>query len=127
MINSSWKYTILTASGVGVALLPKLICLMCWPAYAGIVSSVGTRRPHRDQVTPPHDRRMSGGQRRSGVEHASDAGTGRGGSACSRPSSCSSGNVSSNQPRPATPASHFLSSRPFGMPGRGERSLMPVH
>lgn len=27
--------------GAGVALLPKLLCPMCWPLYAGIVSSVG--------------------------------------------------------------------------------------
>ena len=27
--------------GIGVALLPKLLCPMCWPLYAGIVSSVG--------------------------------------------------------------------------------------
>lgn len=41
MISSSWKHTLLAAPGVGVALLPKLICPMCWPAYAGIVSSLG--------------------------------------------------------------------------------------
>src|ERR1051326_4124741 len=27
--------------GIGVALLPKLACPLCWPAYAGMVSSVG--------------------------------------------------------------------------------------
>ena len=27
--------------GIGVSLLPKLICPMCWPAYAGIVSALG--------------------------------------------------------------------------------------
>ena len=27
--------------GIGVALLPKLFCPLCWPLYAGIVSSVG--------------------------------------------------------------------------------------
>jgi len=26
---------------VGASLLPKLICPMCWPVYAGIVSSMG--------------------------------------------------------------------------------------
>lgn len=41
MISSSLKHTLLTAPGVGVALLPKLICPLCWPAYAGIVSSLG--------------------------------------------------------------------------------------
>lgn len=27
--------------GIGIALLPKLACPACWPAYAGILSSVG--------------------------------------------------------------------------------------
>lgn len=27
--------------GIGVSLLPKLMCPACWPAYAGIVSSLG--------------------------------------------------------------------------------------
>ena len=27
--------------GIGVALLPKLFCPLCWPLYAGIVSSAG--------------------------------------------------------------------------------------
>src|SRR5258706_2705258 len=30
-----------TIPGIGVALLPKLLCPLCWPLYAGIVSSVG--------------------------------------------------------------------------------------
>jgi hypothetical protein len=41
VISSSWKHTLLTAPGIGVALLPKLICPVCWPAYAGVVSSAG--------------------------------------------------------------------------------------
>jgi mercuric ion transport protein len=41
VINSIWKHTLLTAPGIGVSLLPKLICPVCWPAYAGIVSSLG--------------------------------------------------------------------------------------
>src|SRR6266404_2102297 len=36
-----WKQSALTIPGIGVALLPKLICPFCWPLYAGIVSSVG--------------------------------------------------------------------------------------
>ena len=36
-----WKQSALTVPGIGVALLPKLICPLCWPLYAGIVSSVG--------------------------------------------------------------------------------------
>src|SRR5262245_11422434 len=35
-----WKQT-LVAPGVGVALLPKLVCPLCWPAYAGLLSSLG--------------------------------------------------------------------------------------
>src|SRR5882724_2109196 len=31
----------LTAPGIAVAMLPKLLCPLCWPLYAGIVSSVG--------------------------------------------------------------------------------------
>jgi mercuric ion transport protein len=37
----SWKQNAFTIPGIGVALLPKLICPLCWPFYAGIVSSVG--------------------------------------------------------------------------------------
>ena len=35
------RQTLLAMPGIGVALLPKLLCPMCWPLYAGIVSSVG--------------------------------------------------------------------------------------
>ena len=31
----------LTVPGIGVALLPKLACPLCWPLYSGIVSSIG--------------------------------------------------------------------------------------
>src|ERR1700693_2864619 len=37
----AFKRTLLTLPGVGVSLLPKLICPACWPAYAGIVSALG--------------------------------------------------------------------------------------
>ena len=37
----TWKHNALTIPGIGVALLPKLICPLCWPLYAGIVSSIG--------------------------------------------------------------------------------------
>jgi hypothetical protein len=36
-----WKSHIVVLPGIGVALLPKLICPLCWPAYAGLVSSLG--------------------------------------------------------------------------------------
>lgn len=31
----------MAAPGIGVSLLPKLACPACWPAYAGLLSSVG--------------------------------------------------------------------------------------
>src|SRR4029077_2510005 len=34
------KQVWLTVPGIGVALLPKLACPLCWPLYAGIVSSL---------------------------------------------------------------------------------------
>jgi hypothetical protein len=38
---SRWKQALLSLPGVGVSLLPKLACPLCWPAYAGLLSSVG--------------------------------------------------------------------------------------
>src|SRR5215510_5306321 len=35
-----WKRS-LAVPGVGISLLPKLMCPMCWPAYAGVVSALG--------------------------------------------------------------------------------------
>lgn len=40
-MTRTWKQSLLSAPGIGVALLPKLICPLCWPLYAGIVSSIG--------------------------------------------------------------------------------------
>ena len=40
-MNRPWKQTLLTVPAWGVALLPKLACPLCWPAYAGLLSSVG--------------------------------------------------------------------------------------
>lgn len=37
MVRSGW----LTMPGIGFALLPKLACPLCWPLYAGILSSLG--------------------------------------------------------------------------------------
>lgn len=36
-----WKRTLSVLPSVGVALLPKLACPMCWPAYAGLLSAIG--------------------------------------------------------------------------------------
>ena len=35
------KQNLLTLPGVGVALLPKLACPMCWPVYASVLTSIG--------------------------------------------------------------------------------------
>src|SRR5262249_44422785 len=36
-----WKQGLITIPSIGVSLLPKLACPLCWPAYAGLLSSVG--------------------------------------------------------------------------------------
>ncbi|WP_298433549.1 MerC family mercury resistance protein [Geobacter sp.] len=36
-----WRGMAATLPGVGIALLPKLACPACWPAYAGVLSSLG--------------------------------------------------------------------------------------
>jgi len=40
-MKRAWKQSILALPGVGLSLLPKLACPACWPAYAGLLSSVG--------------------------------------------------------------------------------------
>lgn len=40
-MNRTWKQHLLAVPGVGVSLLPKLACPACWPAYAGLLGSVG--------------------------------------------------------------------------------------
>ena len=40
-MSRRWKQGLMTLPGVGVSLLPKLACPFCWPAYAGLLSSVG--------------------------------------------------------------------------------------
>lgn len=39
--DSSWRTSLATVPGIGIALLPNIACPACWPAYAGILSSVG--------------------------------------------------------------------------------------
>ncbi len=41
MMNPTFKQSGAALPGIGVSLLPKLICPACWPAYAGIVSALG--------------------------------------------------------------------------------------
>lgn len=36
-----WKQALIATPGIGVSLLPKLACPLCWPAYAGLLSSIG--------------------------------------------------------------------------------------
>src|SRR5712672_637823 len=40
-MNRTWKQSLLALPGIGVSILPKLACPACWPAYAGLLSSVG--------------------------------------------------------------------------------------
>jgi mercuric ion transport protein len=39
--NRTWKETALAVPGVGVSMLPKVICPICSPAYAAVLSSLG--------------------------------------------------------------------------------------
>jgi hypothetical protein len=36
-----WKRRLAVLPCIGVALLPKLACPLCWPAYTGLVSTLG--------------------------------------------------------------------------------------
>jgi len=38
---SRWRLSAAVLPGIAVALLPKLACPACWPAYAGLLGSVG--------------------------------------------------------------------------------------
>lgn len=41
-MSHAWRQQHLTTvPAIGVSLLPKLVCPLCWPAYAGLLSSVG--------------------------------------------------------------------------------------
>src|SRR5712692_3818924 len=40
-MNRTWKNGLLALPGVVFSLLPKLACPACWPAYAGLLGSVG--------------------------------------------------------------------------------------
>lgn len=39
--TSGWKSSLATVPGIALAFLPKLACPACWPAYAGLLSSLG--------------------------------------------------------------------------------------
>jgi hypothetical protein len=36
-----WKRSLAVLPGIGVSLLPKLACPLCWPVYTGFVSALG--------------------------------------------------------------------------------------
>ena len=38
---TGWRSSLAVLPGVGAALLPKMACPACWPAYAGLLSSAG--------------------------------------------------------------------------------------
>lgn len=40
-MSSRWRQGLIALPSIGVSLLPKLACPACWPAYAGLLSSVG--------------------------------------------------------------------------------------
>src|SRR6266852_8551796 len=41
MSGRTWKEGVLAGPAVGVSLLPKLVCPVCSPAYAALLSSLG--------------------------------------------------------------------------------------
>jgi mercuric ion transport protein len=41
IMTTNLKQSLLALPGIGVALVPKLFCPLCWPLYAGIVFSIG--------------------------------------------------------------------------------------
>lgn len=40
-MNRTWKQTLVAIPGIGVSLMPKLACPLCWPAYAALLTSLG--------------------------------------------------------------------------------------
>lgn len=40
-MNRTWRHSLLALPGACVSVLPKLACPACWPAYAGLLASVG--------------------------------------------------------------------------------------
>ncbi|MBC8243265.1 MAG: MerC family mercury resistance protein [Verrucomicrobia bacterium] len=39
--SGDWRQLLPALPGIGIAFMPKLACPLCWPAYAGILSSLG--------------------------------------------------------------------------------------
>ncbi len=40
-MSTRWRQGILALPSIGVSMLPKLACPACWPAYAGLLTSIG--------------------------------------------------------------------------------------
>ncbi len=40
-MSSRWKQGLAALPSIGVSMLPKLACPACWPAYAGLLTSIG--------------------------------------------------------------------------------------
>src|SRR5260370_6403111 len=40
-MSKKWRQSILAVPSIGVSVLPKLACPACWPAYAGLLTSIG--------------------------------------------------------------------------------------
>ena len=39
--RSGWRSSIAALPGIGLSVLPKIACPACWPAYAGVLTSLG--------------------------------------------------------------------------------------
>ncbi|MGH1348814.1 MAG: MerC family mercury resistance protein [Nannocystales bacterium] len=39
--RSRWRSTAAVLPGIGIALVPKVVCPLCWPAYAGVLGAAG--------------------------------------------------------------------------------------
>jgi len=40
-VSTRWRQGMLALPSIGVSMLPKLACPACWPAYAGLLTSIG--------------------------------------------------------------------------------------
>ncbi len=40
-MRRAWKQGLASLPAIGLSALPKLACPVCWPAYAGLLSSLG--------------------------------------------------------------------------------------
>ena len=40
-MSNRWRQGLMALPSIGVSVLPKLACPACWPAYAGLLTSIG--------------------------------------------------------------------------------------